>query len=74
MAQRPFRVGIIPLREMEGNYNDGYGNIESVQIIPLREMEGNYNQIYSHNAAVSIIPLREMEGNYNNGIYAVINS
>ena len=23
MAQRPFRVGIIPLREMEGNYNSG---------------------------------------------------
>ena len=43
MAQRPFRVGIIPLREMEGNYNGEFAEVFLREIIPLREMEGNYN-------------------------------
>ena len=34
---------IIPLREMEGNYNAIVIAFFIIQIIPLREMEGNYN-------------------------------
>ena len=35
---------IIPLREMEGNYNDLNAIKSALSIIPLREMEGNYNR------------------------------
>ena len=66
MAQRPFRVGIIPLREMEGNYNCHIDSLTLKTIIPLREMEGNYNQGLYNKLNGKIIPLREMEGNYNN--------
>ena len=36
--------GIIPLREMEGNYNRPAEYNFAPVIIPLREMEGNYNR------------------------------
>ena len=36
---------IIPLREMEGNYNGDVVDYRFIEIIPLREMEGNYNTI-----------------------------
>ena len=56
---------IIPLREMEGNYNHCAYALFTHTIIPLREMEGNYNCKAHHYKADHIIPLREMEGNYN---------
>ena len=43
MALRPFRVGIIPLREIIGNYNIEYYSRAYLGIIPLREIIGNYN-------------------------------
>ena len=65
MVLRPFRVGIIPLREMEGNYNPKAYTATNGIIIPLREMEGNYNSKDDIESVCNIIPLREMEGNYN---------
>ena len=58
-------VIIIPLREMEGNYNTEMSAYLSLFIIPLREMEGNYNLVTEAYGIYNIIPLREMEGNYN---------
>ena len=43
MALRPFRVGIIPLREIIGNYNEHINFGNGTKIIPLREIIGNYN-------------------------------
>ena len=43
MALRPFRVGIIPLREIIGNYNLHSYPSSAPIIIPLREIIGNYN-------------------------------
>ena len=40
---RPFRVGIIPLREIIGNYNYTVHHGSDEPIIPLREIIGNYN-------------------------------
>ena len=37
-------MNIIPLREMEGNYNVRVFLFIQEVIIPLREMEGNYNR------------------------------
>ena len=39
------KSAIIPLREMEGNYNSELLNQLFNLIIPLREMEGNYNLV-----------------------------
>ena len=43
LTLRPFRVGIIPLREIIGNYNETGVAIYDFKIIPLREIIGNYN-------------------------------
>ena len=43
LTLRPFRVGIIPLREIIGNYNAVTTVISYRVIIPLREIIGNYN-------------------------------
>ena len=43
LTLRPFRVGIIPLREIIGNYNGDMGSLTGLLIIPLREIIGNYN-------------------------------
>ena len=43
LTLRPFRVGIIPLREIIGNYNCSTVLKSDRQIIPLREIIGNYN-------------------------------
>ena len=65
MALRPFRVGIIPLREIIGNYNRNECGSSDTDIIPLREIIGNYNLIALLFSIKKIIPLREIIGNYN---------
>ena len=65
LTLRPFRVGIIPLREIIGNYNYELRHISRWEIIPLREIIGNYNITAKQEKRYSIIPLREIIGNYN---------
>ena len=48
MILRPFRVGIIPLREIIGNYNIAIPINAIFCIIPLREIIGNYNDSGGH--------------------------
>ena len=67
MILRPFRVGIIPLREIIGNYNEIGRIAKQKKIIPLREIIGNYNTYATTLLANGIIPLREIIGNYNCG-------
>ena len=65
MVLRPFRVGIIPLREIIGNYNRKCRLVKQLLIIPLREIIGNYNERHKKTNKAFIIPLREIIGNYN---------
>ena len=65
LTLRPFRVGIIPLREIIGNYNSCRLFTHDGMIIPLREIIGNYNLILLRIKKEDIIPLREIIGNYN---------
>ena len=65
LTLRPFRVGIIPLREIIGNYNPLAMKLNILEIIPLREIIGNYNKTGKGDAGSPIIPLREIIGNYN---------
>ena len=65
LTLRPFRVGIIPLREIIGNYNLQGARNATPSIIPLREIIGNYNRRGRKVRSDRIIPLREIIGNYN---------
>ena len=65
LTLRPFRVGIIPLREIIGNYNINQIQGGKTRIIPLREIIGNYNRPDVMVRQYLIIPLREIIGNYN---------
>ena len=63
LTLRPFRVGIIPLREIIGNYNGKSSVHRHRRIIPLREIIGNYNLSTARLNGSLIIPLREIIGN-----------
>ena len=53
MILRPFRVGIIPLREIIGNYNPYADGKKGQTIIPLREIIGNYNSSLAANQSAT---------------------